>query len=75
MFEAQQSLRVRCHTVLHIEVPRCWKVGNDSYGGTGAAFLNRRLGRAVILKSDAEELSARIDLNRRLPQLRVHRSE
>jgi hypothetical protein len=61
--------------MLHIKVPRCWKVRNDVCGGVGATFLNRGIRRPVILKPDVNELSTRVQLNRCLAQLRVHRSE
>ena len=61
--------------MLHIEVPRCWKVCNDFRGGPGTTFLNRRIRRAVILKPDANELRTRVEFNRCLAELRVYRSE
>jgi len=75
MLEAHQSLRARYHAMLHIEVPRCWEVCNDFCGGDGTTFLNHSIRFAVILKSDADELRASVQLNRRLAQLRVYRSQ
>jgi len=75
MLEAHQSLRVRYHSMLHIEVPRCWKVCNEFRGGAGTTFLDRRIRRSVPLKPDADELRARVQLDRRLAQLRVCGSE
>jgi hypothetical protein len=56
MLEAYQSLRIRYYAMLHIEVPRCWKVCNNLCSGAGTTFLNRRMRRTVILKPDANEL-------------------
>jgi hypothetical protein len=61
--------------MLHIKVPRCWEICNDFCGRAGATFFNRRIRRPVILKSDANELRTRIQLNRCLAELRVHRSK
>jgi hypothetical protein len=66
--------RVRYYAMLHVQVPRCWKICNDFCGGGGTIFLNDRIGRAVIFKPYANELSTRIQLNRGLAELRVHRS-
>ena len=60
VLEARQSPRIRHHAMLHIEIPRCWKVCNDFCSGARTTFLNCRIGLAVILKSDADELSAGI---------------
>ena len=65
---------VRYYVMLHVQVPRCWKVCNDFYGGGGTAFLNGRIRRAVIFKPDANELRTRVQLNRGLAQLRVYRA-
>jgi len=61
--------------MLHIKVPRCWEICNDFCGRAGATLFNRRIRRPVILKSDANELRTRIQLNRCLAELRVHRSK
>jgi hypothetical protein len=75
MFEAYQAFRIRYHAMLHVEIPRCWKVCNEFCGGVRTTFLNPGIRGAVILKPDSDELRARIQLNRRLAQLRVYRSE
>jgi len=75
MLEAYQTVRVRRYAMLHVEVPRCWKVRNDFYGGARTTLLNLGIRPAVILKPDAHELRARVQLNRRLAQLRVYCSE
>ena len=66
--------RVRYYAMLHVQVPRCRKIRNDFCGGGGTIFLNGGIGRAVIFKPHANELSTRIQLNRGLAELRVHRS-
>ena len=75
MLQAYQSLRARYHAMLDVEIPRCWEVRNDFCGGDGTTVLNHRIRFAVILKSDADELRASVQLNRRLAQLRVYRSQ
>jgi hypothetical protein len=75
ILETRQSLRIRHHAMLHIKVPGCWEIRNDFCGRAGATFFNRRIRWPVILKSDANELRTRIQLNRCLAELRVHRSK
>jgi hypothetical protein len=60
MLEACQSVRVRYYAMLHVQVPRCWKVCNDFCGGGGTAFLEGRIRRPVIFKPDANELRSRV---------------
>ena len=75
ILETRQSLRIRHHAMLHIKVPGCWEICNDFCGRAGTTFFNRRIRWPVILKSDANELRTRIQLNRCLTELRVHRSK
>jgi hypothetical protein len=69
MLEAGQSVWIRHYAMLQIEIPRCWEICNYLGSGAGTTVLNPRVGLAVILKSDADELRARVELNRRLAQL------
>jgi hypothetical protein len=57
--------------MLNLKVPRCWKVCNDLCGGAGATLFNRGIRRPVVLKPDANELRARVQLNRCLAKVRV----
>src|SRR5215472_12900225 len=43
VLEAHQSLRVRYHAMLHIEIPGRGKVRNEFCGCSGTTFLNRRI--------------------------------
>ena len=70
MLEAPQLPPVRCYTMLHVQVPRSRKIRNDFCGGGGTISLNGGIGRAVIFKPHANELSTRIQLNRGLAELR-----
>lgn len=75
ILEACQSLWIRYHAMLYIKVPRCWKICNNLCRRAGTTFLGCRIRRPVILKANANELRAGVQLNRRLAELRMYRSE